>query len=190
VTPGAGPAPAARSPRFVNASIGEHQAQLSGLNLDYMGWVLDGMAEAFGRPAHELLGMDLPAYVASSLTKVCDQRPPQGVFYLVMLGDELAGMGGLRGIGPGLAELKRVYIRPDLQGHGLGQAVLSRLMGDAAAFGYTQLCLDSAPFMQAAQRLYRANGFAECPAYAGTEVPPEFHPAWCFMRRALQARSC
>ncbi len=99
--------------------------------------------------------------------------------------NQLAGMGGLRRLGPGVAELKRLYIRPQFRGHGLGELLLRRVLGDARAFGYERACLDTALFMRSAHRLYENHGFVDCPAYAGTEVPPAFQARWRFMTRAL-----
>jgi GNAT superfamily N-acetyltransferase len=68
---------------------------------------------------------------------------------------------------------------------GLGERMLSRLLADAKAFGYQRVCLDTALFMTSAHRLYEANGFSDCTAYEGVEVPPDFHRRWRFMERAL-----
>jgi len=53
------------------------------------------------------------------------------------------------------------------------------------AFGYKQVCLDSAPFIKAAHRIYEDNGFVDRPHYEGVEAPPELHDRWRFMERAL-----
>jgi GNAT superfamily N-acetyltransferase len=94
-------------------------------------------------------------------------------------------MGGLRGLSPTRAEIKRIYIRPAFRGIGLSDLVLKRLMSDARSFGYASACLDSAPFMTSAQRVYEQNGFVDRAPYEGAEVPLEFHPSWRFMERAL-----
>lgn len=67
----------------------------------------------------------------------------------------------------------------------LGELMLNRLLADARAFGYQRVCLDTALFMKSAHRLHEANGFSDCPAYEGVEVPSEFHGRWRFMERAL-----
>ena len=71
------------------------------------------------------------------------------------------------------------------RGMRLGECVLERLLSDARVFGYKQVCLDSAPFMKAAHRVYENNGFVDRPPYEGVEVPSEFHDRWRFMERAL-----
>lgn len=101
-----------------------------------------------------LLGMELADYVPSVIDKVCGEPPPQGVFYVVHVDGALAGMGGLRPLAPGVCEVKRIYVRPAFRGLHLGQAILQRVLADAQAFGYQRVCLDSAPFMRSAQRIY------------------------------------
>jgi len=66
-----------------------------------------------------------------------------------------------------------------------GERMLQRLLADAVAFGYLSVRLDTAPFMTSAHRLYEANGFMDCAACEGVEVPPEFHARWRFIQRAL-----
>lgn len=162
-----------------------HRAELTSLNIEYMNWVWAGIERSFGISVHELVGMPLPEYVAGMIDKLCGDPPPRGAFYLIALDGQLAGMGGLRYLRDGVAEIKRIYVRPAYRGLQLGDALLQRLLSDARDFGYHSVCLDSAPFMQAAQALYRTAGFSDCAAYAGTEVPAALHGAWRFMQRAL-----
>ena len=119
------------------------------------------------------------------IDKVCGDPPPKGIFYLVKVDDTLAGMGGLRFLRPGVAEIKRIYFRPEFRGRKLGELMLIRLLADAKAFGYRSVCLDTALFMRAAHRLYEKNGFSDCSAYEGVEVPAEFHGNWRFMEREI-----
>ncbi len=170
---------------FVLANPLTHRDSLLGLNLEYMSWVAAGIEQSFGLASLDLLGMELPAYVASAIDKVCGEPPPHGAFYLVHVDGQLAGMGGLRPLGAGACEIKRLYVRPAFRGLQLGQSILQRVLDDAQAFGYQRVCLDSAPFMQSAQRMYSAAGFVDCEPYAGAEVPAVLHARWRFMERVL-----
>lgn len=170
---------------FVLANAATHRDALLSANLEYMTWVTAGIEQTFGLASHELLGMELPQYVASVIDKVCGEPPPRGAFYLVYVDGALAGMGGLRPLGNGACEIKRIYVRPAVRGKHLGQTILRRLLADAQAFGYQRVCLDSAPFMQAAQHIYATEGFVDCDPYAGVEVPAVLHVGWRFMQRAV-----
>lgn len=172
-------------PEFVAADPVTDGAALQAINTEYMTWVFEEMAREFGVPAHSIAGMPTAQYVAKSLHKLCAAHPPQGVFYLIRLRGELVGMCGVRQLDADTAELKRIYIRPALRGQQLGGLALQRLLADARSFGYRRVCLDSAPFMQAAQQLYAAHGFVDCAPYPGTEVSSRYHARWRFMQLSL-----
>lgn len=180
-----GPHTPATAAEFMPTDPVVHRAELLDLNVEYMQWVLAGIESAFGTPPQQVLGQPVADYVAAKIDSVCGAPPPQGVFYLVRLHGELAGMGGLRRVRDGVAELKRVYVRPGSRGARLGAAIVERLLQDARAFGYAEVWLDSAPFMAAAHRLYQAAGFTDREPYDETEVPPELRKRWRFMARAL-----
>lgn len=71
----------------------------------------------------------------------------------------------------GVAEIRRLCVRPAFRGMTLGERLLGRLLADAGTFGYRSACLEAALFMTSARRRNEANGFADCPPYVGVEVP-------------------
>lgn len=172
-------------PQFIAADLRRDRAALIELNIEYASWVFDGIASLFGIRADDIVGMPVQDYIPVVIDKVCGDTPPAGSFYLVRIDGELAGMGGLRRLDAQRAEIKRVYFRPAFRGRKLGETMLERLLADAKAFGYAAVCLDTAPFMHAAHRLYEAHGFVDRPPYTGVEVPPQFHLRWRFMERRL-----
>lgn len=173
------------NPEFVVANVALHRGELVQLNVESLSWVFAGVEEQFGIPADQIVGMPVGDYVPQVIDKVCGDPPPKGIFYLVKVDDRLAGMGGLRFLRSGVAEIKRIYFRPSFRGMKLGERTLSRLLADARAFGYDRVCLDTALFMTSAHRLYETNGFSDCAAYEGVETPSQFHSRWRFMERAL-----
>jgi len=177
--------PMVPTPRFVAANVATDRDRLIEINVEYVSWVLSQIEVVFGVPAAQVVGMTADEYVPAVIDKVCGAPPPKGIFYLVNVDDRLAAMGGLRLLGDGVGEIKRIYVRPGFRGMKLGDRILTRLVADARAFGYRRLHLDTAPFMKAAQLLYEAHGFTERPPYEGVEVPPEFHARWRFMQREL-----
>jgi GNAT superfamily N-acetyltransferase len=170
---------------FIVASVASHREELIQLNVEYLSWVFTEIESLFGVPVDEIVGMPIRDYVPTVIDKVCGDPPPKGIFYLVKADNQLAGMGGLRFLRPEMAEVKRVYIRPEFRGRKLGELTLHRLLDDAKAFGYKSVCLDTGVFMTAAQRLYEASRFTDCAAYDGVEVPEAFHSRWRFMERTL-----
>lgn len=59
----------------------------------------------------------------------------------------------------GTCELKRLYVRPDHRGTGLGQRLYEHAEAFARAAGYSRIWLDSSRRFAKAHRLYRRNGF-------------------------------
>jgi GNAT superfamily N-acetyltransferase len=65
-----------------------------------------------------------------------------------------------------VVELKRMYLRPDQRGRGLGKELLALALDWARANEMRVVRLDTSERMVAAQRLYEANGFERVPGEA------------------------
>jgi GNAT superfamily N-acetyltransferase len=70
-------------------------------------------------------------------------------------------MGAFKKSVHGLAEVKRMRVRPDLQGRGYGKLILERLESLAKELGYIGFHLETSDLQVGAQKLYRKNGFQE-----------------------------
>ncbi len=92
-----------------------------------------------------------------------------GEFLVGILKGEVVAMGALMKITPERAELKRMRVRPGLQGCGYGQTMLDALHRRAAELGFSTLRLDTTVQQLAARRLYLKNGYHE--AGGGTVGP-------------------
>lgn len=171
---------------FTMADPAAHRHELLELNVEYMEWVCQGVQSHFGVLPEDVLGMPVADYVRAAIDKVCGAPPPKGIFYLVKVDGGLAGMGGIRCVRQGVAEIKRVYFRPAYRGNGLGERMVRHLISDATGFGYKLALLDSGPFMTTAHTLYQRCGFVDCDPYVEAEVPSDFHSGWRFMRRDLE----
>ncbi len=96
---------------------------------------------------------------------------PAGRLLLLLDGEEPAGCGALRPIAPGVAELKRMWVRPAFRGRGLGREVAGALLAAAREEGYQAVRLDTLATMVEARALYRSLGFREVPAYYPNPLP-------------------
>ena len=97
--------------------------------------------------------------------------PPAGALLLGREDEEPAGCVALRPLEPGIAELKRLYVRPAYRGSGWGRLLAERAIAEARAAGHTHLRLDTLPSMAGAHRLYSALGFVAIPPYRHNPVP-------------------
>ncbi|MCZ7416589.1 GNAT family N-acetyltransferase [Streptomyces sp. WMMC897] len=91
--------------------------------------------------------------------------PPEGRFLLGRYDGEVAGCVGVRLLEPGMGELARVYVRPELRGTGGGAALLGAAEAAARELGATVLRLDTRADLVEARALYAAHGYQEIPAY-------------------------
>jgi GNAT superfamily N-acetyltransferase len=110
---------------------------------------------------------------------------PECRLYVAEVDGEAVGVGGLKRLGAGVAEIKRMYVRPAARGLGVGRAIVERLIGDARELGYETIYLESASFMHSAHKLYRSVGFVPSGSYPGREFEGADHDVSVFMRLDL-----
>ena len=91
--------------------------------------------------------------------------PPKGYLLLAEYEGQLAGCVALRGLSQNMCEMKRLYVRPEFRGLGIGRALAQFVIEQARTIGYTYMRLDTAPSMQAARALYLSLGFRQISPY-------------------------
>jgi ribosomal protein S18 acetylase RimI-like enzyme len=96
-----------------------------------------------------------------------EMAPPGGVFVVLYEDGEPVAGGGLRRLGPDVAEIKRMFVRPAARERGHGRRVLDALEAVAVELGYRRLRLDTAQSMTTAIALYRGAGYRDIPDYNG-----------------------
>lgn len=94
-----------------------------------------------------------------------DYAPPEGCLLLAREGSQFIGCVALRKIDSKTCEMKRLYVRPDFRGKGIGRALSQRIIDEARRIGYNRMRLDTIPSMKQANALYRTFGFKKIKPY-------------------------
>ena len=90
------------------------------------------------------------------------------------------GCGALRSLGEPVVEIKRMYVRPEARGRGVGVAILNELEREAAARGFKVVRLETGPLQPEAIGLYARAGYREIPCFGSYAGAPASR---CFERR-------
>ena len=124
-------------------------AQSLGFSLDFQGFEdeLRALPGEYAEPGGVILLADSPA------------GDPWGIVALRPLEDE------------GVCEMKRMYVRPEARGTGLGRLLGEAIVAEGKERGYRAMRLDTLDTMKAALTLYRSLGFREIAAYRFNPLP-------------------
>lgn len=133
--------------------------------------ILEGMAasdraaralRAYVAELDERFGYDVRLIEAVQPAEV---TPPHGDFVLVTeIGTgEVVGCGGVRVLGAGVVELRRMWLRPTARGHGLGRFLLQHLENRARALGGRRILAGVHESLAEAIALYESAGYAPAP---------------------------
>jgi len=128
------------------------------------------------REYHDWLGIDLcfQGFAQELASLPGDYAPPRGRLLIaerIGVPGEIAGCVALRPLDERRCEMKRLFVRLDQQGAGIGRRLVERLLAEARAIGYQSIVLDTLPQMRAAQPLYESLGFREIEAYYHNPTP-------------------
>jgi DNA-binding MarR family transcriptional regulator/predicted GNAT family N-acyltransferase len=91
--------------------------------------------------------------------------PPSGVFVVAASDGEPVACGGLHSIGPGVAELKRMWVHGDWRGAGLGSRLLRHLQDRARGGGHAAVRLDTNAALTEAISMYQRAGYRAIDPY-------------------------
>lgn len=115
----------------------------------------------------EWLGMDLcfQGFYTELEALETMYGPPSGALILARQENLVVGCVGLRDLGEGICEMKRMFVLPTHQEKGLGTRLFEAFMETARELGYRSVRLDTVRRLKVALHLYQKAGFREIEAY-------------------------
>jgi carbonic anhydrase len=137
---------------IVTVSSGPQVEQVRGLFEEY--WTSFGFTPCFQNFGEEVAS--LPG----------DYAPPGGRLALARIDGEPAGCAAMRRFDAGRCEAKRLYVRPQFRGCGLGRDLMHWLIAESRAAGYSEMLGDTMPVMAQALEMYRRMGFEQTGPYS------------------------
>lgn len=101
-----------------------------------------------------------------------DYAPPSGRLLLAEFDSHLAGCVALHKLDSAICEMKRLYLRPQFRGKGLGRLLAEKIIAEARQIGYERMLLDTVkPVMKDAVAMYRRFGFKDIAPYCPNPNP-------------------
>ena len=109
-----------------------------------------------------------------------EYAPPGGVLLIARdadapaqftTGGKAAGCVALRCLDAGTGEMKRMYVREQYRGSGLGRRLAAAVIEEARKRKYARVVLDTLPKLAPAIALYRDLGFRETGPYLASPTP-------------------
>ena len=90
---------------------------------------------------------------------------PNGRLYVAYFENQIAGCIALRKLNDTQCEMKRLYVKPEFRNKGIAKKLVEKIISDAGGIGYSEMLLDTLPFLQTAIRMYKKIGFYEIDCY-------------------------
>jgi ribosomal protein S18 acetylase RimI-like enzyme len=91
--------------------------------------------------------------------------PPDGCILLAEESGRFLGCVALRPLEDKICEMKRLYVKPDYRGRGIGRILACSIIDRAREIGYAKMRLDTISTMQEARTLYYSLEFKNIKAY-------------------------
>lgn len=87
---------------------------------------------------------------------------PKSVYFVIENEGKIIGGAGISQLENGektTCELQKMYFLPKARGLGLGTQLMEKCLQSAKNFGFSKCYLETMPYMEAAQKLYKKVGF-------------------------------
>jgi GNAT superfamily N-acetyltransferase len=96
---------------------------------------------------------------------------PSGALLIAVHRGRTVGCVGVRELGSGVCEMKRLFVRPEARGLGVGRKLAAEIIAVARSLGYSLMRLDTLDRLTEAMRLYQSLGFRKTAPYYSNPLP-------------------
>jgi GNAT superfamily N-acetyltransferase len=96
---------------------------------------------------------------------------PDGDLLIGLDGVKIVGCVAVRRLGDGICEMKRLFVRPEARGTGLGRRLAQAIIEVARELGYAFMRLDTLDKLTEAMHLYETLGFRRTEPYYYNPLP-------------------
>jgi ribosomal protein S18 acetylase RimI-like enzyme len=153
------------------------------LNIETITWHSEQIKMKYNINTTSITNQNIEEYVDEHLKDLTKLKPPNGIIYLLVVDDNIAGMGSIKKLNEDIGEIQRMYIHPNYRGRGFGKQMLNRLLNDGKDLGCSTFRLSTPKFSKVAQHIYRSAGFVERKEYLESEVPATLRQYWIYMEK-------
>ena len=167
---------------IIQAQSDQHIAQAASLIRDFISWCHGRYGERYPWLVDNYLQLGDFEEELSSLAQV--YAPPGGAVLLALVDARPAGCVALRPLTGGICAMKRLFVRAEHQGLGIGRRLTEALIDLARRRGLTTMRLDTGCLQTEAHALYRSLGFVPIPPYY--ECSDRLREVLVFMELALR----
>lgn len=103
------------------------------------------------------------AYADPELDRMFETyQNPNSAYFVVEKEGKIIGCAGIAPLAngtPEVCELQKMYFLPQTRGLGIGSQMMAICLEKAKEFGFSKCYLETMPYMEAAQKLYKKSGF-------------------------------
>lgn len=129
------------------------------------------------------IDLDANELVSNTFKHLNEYLPPEGALHLANdSSGRLVGCVFLKMIRSDACEVKRLYVKPEARGLGLGRQLMESILASATALGARSVLLDTGIYDTAAQALYRKLGFRVIDYYPEGENDSELQAYLVYMQ--------
>jgi ribosomal protein S18 acetylase RimI-like enzyme len=97
--------------------------------------------------------------------------PPNGNLLIAVDGEKMVGCVAIRGLDENICEMKRLYVKPETRGTGIGRLLAQNIIKIAVELGYSLMRLDTLDRLTEAMNLYESLGFRRIEPYYENPIP-------------------